>query len=456
MTYMPVLDKNSGVQNILSAKGTKTVPSSGAGDFDAVLKQTNNPSGETAVSEKKTETVKSSEAADETKGNAIRDKLNGKGKTEEGTKAAETEETKAPADMENLSEDAETLEKAGGEMLAALSAQLNIPAETIKDAMADLQMTEVSLLQPENVKELMIRLTDGADSMSMLTDGDFYQSVTKALETLNGILEEAARETGMEPEELKAFALDMETGKISETIQEEVSEMAGSEKEAGAGQEEAVKLPTEDPRLTETARTETVPVKEVSGKESHGRENTGSSMQENFQNPVMQHEMQAARMAEAESTLPIADTQEIMDQIMDYMKVAVKPELSDLEMQLHPESLGNLHIHISSKEGIVTAQFTAQSESVRAVLESQMMELKQNLEAQGVKVEAVEVTVAQYSLDRNPGGEDTSSGQGQRQKKGTRNLNLSELDPENEELTEEERLTAEMMRSEGSTISYTA
>ena len=171
----------------------------------------------------------------------------------------------------------------------------------------------------------------------------------------------------------------------------------------------------------------------------------------------MEQQAQALKAAEAEKAFLMTDTQEIMDQILDYMKVSVKPELTSLEMQLHPESLGTLHIQISNKEGAVTAQFIAQNESVRAVLESQMMELRENLEQQGVKVEAVEVTIAQYSLDRNPDGNEASSDQGRRGRKGVRNLNLGEIDlDEEEDLTEEERLTAEMMQSEGSTVNYMA
>ncbi len=460
MTNMPVLDKNLGMPNLLSAKGTKPVSSPGE-NFDSVLKQTNGTKAESPSPEKKAEVSNATEPADETKGTALRDKLNGKDKAEETT-AAKTEED--AAGTEDIADDVEILEKAGGEMAAALAAQLNIPEETIREAMDNLHMSEVSLLEPENVKELMIHLTEGADSMSMLTDGEFYDSVTQALETLDGILENAMKETNMNPEEFKALAEQLEqqavSGKapeqvIKEAVAETVSNMQPVEAEK---QESPVKLPVEKPELTENARTELTAPKEAPRHESRGNENSNTFAQDhfNFQNPAANTQMQAERMMEAESPLPIASPQEIMDQIMDYMKVSVKPELTDLQMQLHPESLGNLHIHISSREGVLTAQFTAQNETVRAVLESQMMELRQNLEEQGIKVEAVEVTVAQYSLDREPEGDNASSGQEQKPKKGVKNLNLGELDLEDEELTEEEKLAAEMMKSEGSTISYMA
>lgn len=453
MTKMPVLDKNLGISNILSAKGLKSV-SSPLEDFGAVLKQTNGTGAENAVGDKKAEAVNAAEQGNETKGNALRDKLNGKDKVEKETDTAKTEETGNAADTEDIEENAEVLERAGGEMVSALAAQMNIPEETVRETMEEMQLSDVSLLQPENVKELMVSLTEGADSMSMLTDSSFYDSVTQALETLEDITDKVMDETGMSFEEIQTAAADLKWQEAEDEVSEkEVPESAVRVQEEN---KEPVKLPVEKPELSETTRTETVMPKEAHKQESRGKESEHSYAQDQFQNPTAGEQVQTERMGETGRPLPMISTQEIMDQIMDYMKVSVKPELSNLEMQLHPESLGNLHIHISSKEGVVTAQFTAQNETVRAVLESQMMELKQNLEEQGVKVEAVEVTIAQYSLDREPEGNEASTGQGQKQKKGVRNLNLKELDAEEEELTEEEKLAAEMMRSEGSTISYTA
>ena len=72
-----------------------------------------------------------------------------------------------------------------------------------------------------------------------------------------------------------------------------------------------------------------------------------------------------------------------MDQILDYMKLQLRPGMDQLEMQLHPASLGTVHIQIVSRGGEVTAQFHVQNESVKAALESQISELKENLRDQG-------------------------------------------------------------------------
>ncbi len=154
-----------------------------------------------------------------------------------------------------------------------------------------------------------------------------------------------------------------------------------------------------------------------------------------------------------------ADTQDIMRQIMDYMKIQVKPDVTSLEMQLHPASLGTLQIHVASKGGVLTANFVAQNEAVKAALESQMVQLKDNFAQQGVKVEAIEVTVQTHQFEGN-------LEQGQR---GSGNQNPSGRRPRSRRITPDESLAtealsgaqeqgrlAQMPGAVGSTVDYTA
>lgn len=454
MTNMPGLDKGSGMQNILSAKGTKPAASSDGGGFNTILKQT---TAGRQNSDKRAEAAKTSDAKSRTEDSAARDKLKTDSRAEEKSKTEDAETQAKTEETEEITDDAEVLEKAGGEMVAALAAQMGISEDAVREAMDTLGMTDVSLLDAKNLKSLMVELTEGADDMSLLTDGDFYQSVMEALGTLEDIAGEVQEETGMSQEEFNAAVMEAQK-RLAEEVPEEVQEVSVQDLQEGENTDsEAVKLSVQKPELTENARTETVAQKDAPKQEDTGKNSESPFMGNSYQAQNVEQQAQALKAAEAEKAFSMTDTQEIMDQILDYMKVSVKPELTSLEMQLHPESLGTLHIQISNKEGAVTAQFIAQNESVRAVLESQMMELRENLEQQGVKVEAVEVTIAQYSLDRNPDGNEASSDQGRRGRKGVRNLNLGEIDlDEEEDLTEEERLTAEMMQSEGSTVNYMA
>jgi Flagellar hook-length control protein len=191
------------------------------------------------------------------------------------------------------------------------------------------------------------------------------------------------------------------------------------------------------------------------GSEKQGFGETNPMLDALFKNPVSDVDAPFEQAA----PVPNADPQEIMKQILDYMKIQLKPGMEQLEMQLHPESLGTLHIQLTSKGGEITAQFHVQNEAVKAALESQIVELKDSLREQGVKVEAVEVTVESHAFESNlwQGQERNDSASYQGGKKSHRRINLNALEEDFEESAdEEEKLTAEMMRVNGNTVDYTA
>jgi flagellar hook-length control protein FliK len=151
------------------------------------------------------------------------------------------------------------------------------------------------------------------------------------------------------------------------------------------------------------------------------------------------------------------ETMDIMNQVLDYMKVTVKADTQNLEMQLHPENLGTLQIHLASKGGTVTANFITQNEAVKSALESQMIQLKENFEEQGIKVNAIEVTVQAHEFERNleqgQGGNNRQQEPAKRTR--LRRINLEEALPA-EDIEQEDALTADIMAAAGNTVDYTA
>ena len=97
------------------------------------------------------------------------------------------------------------------------------------------------------------------------------------------------------------------------------------------------------------------------------------------------------------------------------------------------------------------------------MIQSQILDLRQALEDQGIKVEAVEVNVATSFRDERQGfageGENGQNKEFGGQKKRSRKIDLSLLadDPAIlDALTGEDKLTAEMMQANGGTVDYTA
>ena len=151
----------------------------------------------------------------------------------------------------------------------------------------------------------------------------------------------------------------------------------------------------------------------------------------------------------SETSYISVDTMDLLEQVAEQIRVNVSQGTSSMEMQLNPENLGKVYVNISSKE------------AVRAALETQVADLRQNLNQAGVKVDAIEVTVASHEFEKNlEQNQENEKQQGERQQEQSggrrRNLNLSSLDGLSGLMTEEETLAAQMMRENGNSMDVTA
>lgn len=371
---------------------------------------------------------------------------------------------------------------------------LGISKEEVEQAMEMLGLTAVSLLDSTNLANLMLNLSGETDRMALVTNETLYADI-------QGIL-------GMVQEELSSiqdtYGISMEQlNECVETLNEKEMQQlftAVQERENGAetipafdvrkeeGTEEVVKQPEkavitltkggeEIQAVVETdAKTGATVITQESnplsgqnenstetGQQGEGKEQQNEDTAKNsnlvLQNPVQNQNQTAAVNSTEPVFADMEQVQDIMNQIMDYMKVQIKPDTTSLEMQLHPENLGSLSIHIATKNGVLTAQFTAQNEAVKNVIESQLVTLQQNLNEQGVKVEAVEVNVATRQFDRNLNQGQGSNGRSSEEakKKQTRRINLNDLDAfAEDELEEADRVTADMMARNGNTVDYLA
>lgn len=167
----------------------------------------------------------------------------------------------------------------------------------------------------------------------------------------------------------------------------------------------------------------------------------------------------AMEMPVKEAAFTSIDTIDIIEQIVEQVKVNISGETTTMEMQLNPENLGKVYVQVSAREGSVNAQITAANETVRNALEIQIADLKQNLNQAGVKVDAIEVTVASHefeqNLEQNARREGQEGGQAETALH-RRNIRLSELDELAGVMTEEETLVAQIMKENGNTIDLSA
>lgn len=160
----------------------------------------------------------------------------------------------------------------------------------------------------------------------------------------------------------------------------------------------------------------------------HSRMETATAVASQLTQSIEQTFTQAL----SDSAEAVENTQ-IVRQIIDAVKVFNGNEFSSMEIALNPQHLGRLNLTVAAKQGVVTAQFVAENETVKRAIEAQLSVLKANFEQQGIKVEAIEVTVASHGFDANAGfekGNSQQQGNSRSKKNGLRPDILEELNEE--------------------------
>jgi len=97
-----------------------------------------------------------------------------------------------------------------------------------------------------------------------------------------------------------------------------------------------------------------------------------------------------------QTPIPIKD--QVLQQIVQKANILIYGGQQQINIQLKPEHLGQLSLLISVENGAVTAKFHTDSQQVKQLLEASLPQLKQELQAQGMKVQQVDVSVGQQPM----------------------------------------------------------
>ena len=350
------------------------------------------------------------------------------------------------------------------EIAGAIKEELGISDEEFEEAMAQMGLVPTDLLDVGSIKDLMLELTGEQDPLALITNEELMASINSISDLVREMIDELSAEFGITPEEVIGMAQDME---LPEEIAAAVSDISEADEESDR----------EDTIRVEINRTDSEPKQDVTQEGASIERKSTEVLKDRKQDDGMQGAMSGQNYAAdfeptageavqtaAEVPSSYANTEEILKQVTDYMKVNIGTDASSLELQLHPASLGTVNLQIASSNGVITANLLVQNETVKAALESQMVQLLETFEEQGQKVEAIEVSVAGYDLDRSL-NQNNDSGTDSRQERSDdtvgrvtrRRINLNELDEDDiEELSEEEQLAAEMMTLNGGSVDYLA
>ena len=123
--------------------------------------------------------------------------------------------------------------------------------------------------------------------------------------------------------------------------------------------------------------------------ENDSAANQGLSFQQNLDNQIGATQKVDGNAAQ---TNQARETYNVPQQIVEQAKLLQRGTDSQMIIKLNPEHLGQLSLKVSvNGNGGVTATFHTDNAQVRAILETTMTQLKQQLDEQGIKVDNVEV-----------------------------------------------------------------
>ena len=390
--------------------------------------------------------------------------------TEQIEESTDVEETKA------LEENTETvkdeLEQKAEELVEEIAKELGVTVEDVEKVLEELGISMTGLFDKENLTQVIVVLSGAEDVTQIVMDEELFAQVNNLLGKMEEMLSEVSENCDVTVEELMEYVKNGEFKSEFKMENSEVEVLEAENVENETELKESIKVEVETTEETSETKTDnTVKVTEFETSEN----TSGHTERDMSQNHAETNQQFLTNVASDNSLQNVAfnvenglnqyftyEAREIMQQILDYIKVSVKPDMTSLQMQLNPEELGTLQIEVSNKNGMLTAQFTTQDESVKAIIEGQLIQLKENLNEQGLKVQAVEVTVASQQFDRNldkNGNEGTAQEENPNApKKQIRRINLNELDMEEdlEGADDAIRIAADMMARNGNTIDFMA
>ena len=104
--------------------------------------------------------------------------------------------------------------------------------------------------------------------------------------------------------------------------------------------------------------------------------------------------VEAAAAAKGRETAAAPVKADVFDQIVQRAAVHVKNDQGEMRIDLKPEFLGHVRLQIVTENQQVTVRILTELPMVRDMIESNIQQLKSDLQQQGLRVERVEVAVA--------------------------------------------------------------
>lgn len=315
--------------------------------------------------------------------------------SEEITETEEMSEEKPETDVEM----SEALAMMIKDIMNIIADKLNVSENQVVSAVEELGISASELVDSASINEIICKLTGMEGTMDILTNTE-----------LSGITRDIHNEIGKLLSEFKeSFSVKDEAelkSMLSEAVflQNEPDDLSSGENHMDEAKVEINAELKVNEEVSGNADNESG----LLGQDNSSKQGINAKKDDEDSKAALSNEGLTGIFENIKSTLTeqlgIEDesvSDRIIRQITDSIKFSVNSETKSLEIQLNPESLGKVNVTVTSKAGVVTAHMVVQNDIAKEAVESQIAQLKENFVNQGLKVEAVEVTVASKEFEQN-------------------------------------------------------
>lgn len=352
-----------------------------------------------------------------------------------------------------------------GEVKAVVCAVLDMTDEELERYLAENGMCVMDLLLQNNLADFVADVAADGDSLKLLTDSKLSETFSELGDELKNLVVTAAQDMDISVEELNKYIQSTDFTDVSNA--EPADEVVGTIDKT-ADTDELLNRRQNNPELENNGSAPEEPelmledkITVAPGEDDESQSGTfqksDESLSGQFLNTLIENVDNAVQAKEDFKGYTV-NSENIVRQLVDAIKVNVNSSFSEMELQLQPENLGKLNLVITSRDGIITAQFMAENDVVKSAIENQIVMLKDNFEQQGLKVEAVEVMVQTHGFEmgKNLEGRGDNPQDDDDRHRTSRILTLEEINAiiGDDEAADEDVLAAEMLRASGGNVDY--
>lgn len=337
---------------------------------------------------------------------------------------------------------------------------LDVDDETLQKLLEEYGLTMQDLTNPNKLLQFFLD-ANGATAVDMLIDESLNDTVQDLLHTLKDVLD--AQETESTENIPEVFTQNTEEiPEESKTNAEAGNQNLKQMEDAGMENDVLAEKGTDASKEQVTVRVDAEQTEQttVVGQTDTSQDANAehSDLMQKSTDTIVTNLNQAIANAMEENGISAFDESvaqtDIVRQVVDEIQLHLSKEVTSLTIQLNPEHLGKVQIHVSTKDGVMQAQIIAENEAAKHAVENGLTILKEAFENQDLKVDAIEVMVGtQDYFAQNEGNGQTDAGQ---EKPGNSTASVNLATGSDDEISEEQALETEMMKVQGNQINYMA